>query len=50
MLPERTFRRVDRARLDAVLTRRALAGAAPWVERLAQGHAEFRFVSARNRA
>ena len=42
MLPERLFRRVDRARLDGVLTRRALAGAEPWVERLAQGHAEFR--------
>jgi hypothetical protein len=42
MLQERLFKRLDRARLDATLTRRALAAAPPLMERLLDGHASFR--------
>jgi len=42
MLPDRLFRRLDRARLDATLMRRALATARPWVEAIAEGHDLFR--------
>jgi hypothetical protein len=42
MLPERLFRRLDRARLDGTLTRRALAGATPLMRALNGGHDRFR--------
>jgi hypothetical protein len=42
MLPDKLFRRLDRARLDATMTRRALSVAAPWMERLVAGHDGFR--------
>ncbi len=42
MLPEPLFRRLDRARLDATLTRRALAGARPWMAALVESHDLFR--------
>jgi hypothetical protein len=41
MLPDRLFRRLDRARLDATLLRRSLLHARPWMEELAAGHAAF---------
>ena len=42
MLPERLFRRLDRARLDATLTHRAIRGASTWMQRLVAGHDGFR--------
>jgi len=42
MLPDRLFRRLDRARLDGTLTRRALVGAAPLMRALQGGHDRFR--------
>jgi len=42
VLPDRLFRRLDRARLDATLTGRAVSAARPCVARLVEGHGRFR--------
>lgn len=42
MLHERLFRRLDRARLDDTMTRRALSSAGPWMDAFVAAHGQFR--------